>query len=104
MIINISSVAGLQAWAGTGVYSAAKHAVMALTKALADEGREFHIKVSAICPGGVANELVDAPTEDIVRSKKIDPYDVAETAVFLATLGAHTVVHQIVLDRLGADW
>lgn len=104
MIINISSVAGLQAWAGTGVYSAAKHAVMALTKALADEGREFHIKVSAICPGGVANELVDAPTEDSIRSERIDPYDVAETAVFLATLGAHTVVHQIVLDRLGADW
>ncbi|MBA3968008.1 MAG: SDR family oxidoreductase [Nitrospirales bacterium] len=104
LIINISSVAGVQAWAGTGTYSASKHGIMALTKSLADEGRAFYIKVSAICPGGVADELVDATPEEILNSEKINPYDVAETAVFLATLGYHTVVHQIVLDRLGADW
>ncbi|KPK17473.1 MAG: hypothetical protein AMK69_25810, partial [Nitrospira bacterium SG8_3] len=39
LIINMSSVAGVQAWAGTGTYSASKHAIMALTKSLADEGR-----------------------------------------------------------------
>jgi 3-oxoacyl-[acyl-carrier protein] reductase len=49
-IINMSSVAGVQAWRGTGTYSASKHAIMALTKSLADEGRAFHIKISAICP------------------------------------------------------
>jgi 3-oxoacyl-[acyl-carrier protein] reductase len=103
-IINMSSVAGLQAWAGTGAYSASKHGVQALTKSLADEGRPHHIKVSAICPGGVADELVDATSEEILRSEKIDPFDVAETAVYLATLGKYSVVHQIVIDRLGADW
>ena len=103
-IINMSSVAGVQAWAGTGTYSASKHGIMALTKSLADEGRPHHIKVTAICPGGVADELVDASPEEILRSEKIDPFDVAETAVYLATLGRHTVVHQIVIDRLGADW
>ena len=103
-IINTSSVAGLQAWTGTGTYSASKHAIMALTKSLADEGRAHHIKVSALCPGAVADELVDASPEDILRSEKIDPFDVAETAVYLATLGKFTVVHQLVIDRLGADW
>ncbi|HEU4685526.1 MAG TPA: SDR family NAD(P)-dependent oxidoreductase [Nitrospira sp.] len=103
-IINMSSVAGVQAWAGTGVYSASKHGIMALTKALADEGRPYHIKVSAICPGAVANELVDASPEEILLSEKIDPFDVAEAAVYLATLGRYAVVHQIVIDRLGADW
>jgi len=103
-IINMSSVAGVQAWAGTGTYSASKHGIMALTKTLADEGRPHHIKVTAICPGGVADELVDASPEEILRSEKIDPFDVAEAAVYLATLGRHTVVHQIVIDRLGADW
>ena len=103
-IINMSSVAGVQAWAGTGIYSASKHGIMALTKSLADEGRPHHIKVTAICPGGVADELVDASTEEILRSEKIDPFDIAEAAVYLATLGKHTVVHQIVIDRLGADW
>jgi 3-oxoacyl-[acyl-carrier protein] reductase len=103
-IINMSSVAGLQAWAGTGTYSASKHGVMALTKSLADEGRPYNIKVSAICPGGVADDLVDAGQEAIERSEKISPYDVVETAVYLATLGKYTVVHQVVIDRLGADW
>ncbi len=104
LIINMSSVAGVQAWAGTGTYSASKHAIMALTKSLADEGRAFNIKVSAICPAGVADDLVDASPEDILRSEKIDPYDIAETAIYLATLGPYAVVHQIVVDRLGADW
>ena len=104
IIINMSSVAGVQAWAGTGTYSASKHGIMALTKSLADEGRPHHIKVSAICPGSVADDLVDASPEEILRSKKIDPFDVAETAVYLATLGKYSVVHQVVIDRLGADW
>ena len=103
-IINMSSVAGVQAWAGTGTYSASKHGIMALTKSLADEGRAHKIKVSAICPGGVADELVDASPEEISRSEKISPYDVAEAALYLATLGPYTVVHQIIVDRLGADW
>lgn len=104
VILNMSSVAGVQAWAGTGTYSASKHGVMALTKSLADEGRPFNIKASAICPAGVADELVDASQEEILGSQMIDPFDVAETAVYLATLGRHTIVQQIVLDRLGADW
>ena len=104
VIINMSSVAGVQAWEGTGTYSASKHAIMALTRALTEEGRPHHIKVSAICPGGVADELVDASPEEIRRSEKIDPFDVAETAVYLATLGPYAVVHQVVIDRLGADW
>lgn len=104
VILNMSSVAGLQAWRGTGTYSASKHGIMALTKSLADEGRPYGIKVSAICPGAVADELVDAPRAEIERSEKIDPFDVAEAAVYLSTLGKYTVVHQVVIDRLGADW
>jgi len=104
LIINMSSVAGVQAWGGTGAYSASKHGVMALTKSLADEGRPFHIKVCAICPAGVANGLVDASSEEILRSEEINPYDIAETAIYLATLGPSAVVLQIVVDRLGAEW
>lgn len=104
IILNMSSVAGVQAWAGTGTYSASKHGIMALTKAMADEGRRHHIKVCAICPGAVANQLVDAPAEEITHSGEISPFDVAETAVYLATLGPNTIVQQVILDRLMADW
>lgn len=104
VILNMASVAGIQAWAGTGTYSASKFGIMGLTKALADEGRSHRIKVCAICPAGVADELVDASKEDIVASGAIDPFDVAETAVYLATLGPHAVVQQVIIDRMGADW
>jgi 3-oxoacyl-[acyl-carrier protein] reductase len=103
-ILNMSSVAGVQAWSGTGTYSASKHAILALSKSLADEGRPYGIKVSAICPGGVADELVDAKPEARAGSEKIDPFDIAETALYLACLGPQAVVHQVVVDRLGADW
>lgn len=104
IIINMSSVAGVQSWIGTGAYGASKHGVMALTRSLADEGRPFNIRASAICPGGVADELVDASEEEIAGSGKINPFDIAETAVYLAALGKNAVVHQVVVDRLGADW
>lgn len=104
IIINMSSVAGVQAWAGTGTYSASKHGIMALTKAMADEGRQYHIKACAICPGLVADELVDASPEEIERSGAISPFDVAETAVYLATLGPNAIIQQVVIDRLMADW
>lgn len=104
IILNMSSVAGVQAWSGTGAYSASKHGIMALTRSLADEGRAFNIKVSAICPGAVADDLIDATPEEIACSGKISPYDIAETAVYLAQLGPNAVVHHIVVDRLGADW
>ena len=103
VIINMSSGTGLQAWEGTGTYSASKHGIIALTKSLADEGRPYHIKVSAICPGAVADKLVDASLADIEYSEKIDPFDVAEAAIYLSTLGKYAVVHQIVIDRVGAD-
>ena len=104
IIINMSSVAGTDAWAGTGTYSASKFAIMGLTRALADEGRSYGIKVCAICPGGVADDLVDQSPQVILKSQKISPYDVAETAVYLTTLGPYTIVRQIIVDRMGADW
>jgi 3-oxoacyl-[acyl-carrier protein] reductase len=54
--------------------------------------------------GGVADGLVDASPDEIIRSERISPYDIAETALYLATLGPHAVVHQVIVDRLGADW
>lgn len=104
IIINMSSVAGVDAWAGTGTYSASKYGIMGLTKALADEGRKFGIKVCAICPGGVAADLVDSSSEEREASHKIDPYDIAETVVYLAMLGPNATVHQLIVDRMGAEW
>ena len=77
---------------------------MGITKVLADEARAYGVKVCSICPAGVADELVDASEEDIRKSQKISPFDIAETAVYLATLGPHAIVREVIVDRLGAEW
>jgi NAD(P)-dependent dehydrogenase (short-subunit alcohol dehydrogenase family) len=57
-IVNIASVAGHRGL-GTGVaYTAAKHALIGLTRALAMEAARQHVTVNAVCPGTAATELV----------------------------------------------
>ncbi|MET0747169.1 MAG: oxidoreductase [Rhizobium sp.] len=50
-IINITSVAGLVGFPGSGYYAASKHAVEGFSDALAVEGRPLGIKVTCIEPG-----------------------------------------------------
>jgi 3-oxoacyl-[acyl-carrier protein] reductase len=97
-IINVSSMAGKDAWEGTGIYSASKFGIQGLTRALADEGRELGIRVCAICPGMVDTPMItaeDAPDRELL----LRVADVAEAAIYLANLGANAMVHEIVLER-----
>ncbi len=56
-IISTASVAGLQAGFGPHVYSAAKAAVIQLTKTVAMELGEHNIRVNCICPGAIATPI-----------------------------------------------
>lgn len=88
-IVMMSSVCGLDGWEGTAAYSASKHGMMGLAKALLDEGLPHGIKVSCICPG-------------MVRKGGIPREDVAATALYLVTLSPETVVFEVRVDRKGA--
>ena len=50
-VVNLSSIAGLRAFPGSGYYSATKHAVEAVSEALAQEGAPLGIKVLLVEPG-----------------------------------------------------
>lgn len=52
-IVNTASMAGLVAAAGEASYTAAKHAVVGLSKALRVEGKRHGVRVSALCPGAI---------------------------------------------------
>ena len=72
-IINITSVSGLAAWAGTGVYCASKYALEAIGQTLAQEVAEFGIKVTNVEPGGMRTDYAGRSLK--VTQRKIGDYD-----------------------------
>src|SRR3954464_12554769 len=57
-IVNISSIAGRQAWANFGVYNMTKFGVNGFTEALRQEVTKKHVRVGVLEPGGVTTELM----------------------------------------------
>jgi len=93
-IINTASIAGLSGGDGPQAYSAAKAAVINLTRATAIELAPERIRVNAICPGGILTPLLHRGNPDVVRSflEKFQPWPeagepehIANVALFLAS-------------------
>jgi len=97
-IINISSIAGRQGTALLAAYCAAKHAVIGLTRSLAEELRTAKVSVNAICPGSVDTAMLREGMPG-ARPDMI-PDDIARTAVFLAT-GAPAAMTGACIDIFG---
>ncbi|HEX6029941.1 MAG TPA: glucose 1-dehydrogenase [Tepidiformaceae bacterium] len=117
-IVSTASVAGVGAIFGPVVYSAAKAAVIHMSKALAVELAPFGIRVNAICPGGIATpifgkgmgltpEQADGTIEfmktALAQSQPIKrsgmPSDIAEAALWLASDASSFVTgHALVVD------
>jgi len=67
-IINVSSVAGHKVRPGSAVYSATKHAVLALSEGLRQEVKPYNLRTTVISPGAVATELPDSISEPDVAA------------------------------------
>jgi NADP-dependent 3-hydroxy acid dehydrogenase YdfG len=67
--INVSSVAGHKVGPGSAVYSATKHAVLALSEGLRQEVKPYNIRTTVISPGAVATELPDSSTDPEARAR-----------------------------------
>lgn len=99
-IINISSVVGVKGYPDQAGYGASKHALVGLTKAAIEEGRDSNIRVHAICPGGVATEMIKQSRPDLTDfSAMIQPADVADTVAYLCKLPENITIDVIHLRR-----
>jgi NAD(P)-dependent dehydrogenase (short-subunit alcohol dehydrogenase family) len=102
-IITIASIASRMGDRYIAAYTASKHGVLGLTRALAAELTPYNITVNAICPGYVDTPMTDNSVENIVartgispakaraalektspQQRLIQPEEVASIAVFLA--------------------
>ena len=99
-IINIASVVGVKGYPNQAAYGASKHALLGLTKTAIEEGRDTNIRVHAICPGGVATEMLRQSRPDLDDfSKMIQPEDVAEAVAYLVRLPVQITVDVLHLRR-----
>jgi len=119
--VAIASAHGLVASPFKSGYVAAKHGVVGLVKALALEGAEHGILVTAVCPGYVRTPLVEAQVRDQARAhgvsterardeiilaphavkRLLEPAEVAATVAFLLGEGGRAFTGVAVTMDLG---
>ena len=114
VIVNNSSVAGLRGMARLSHYAASKWGLVGLTKSWAIELAPYNIRVIALCPTGVntpmndglamlegmtAREIAERSAGNLLPMPWIEPEDVAEAVVFLASSKARSITgSEFILD------
>ena len=92
-IVNISSLAGLNAFSGGGIYCASKWGVQGLSACMAEDLRAYGIRVSTVCPGSVATEFSGSEPKD--ASKVLSAEDVAHAVEMIVTQSSRSFISQI---------
>jgi NAD(P)-dependent dehydrogenase (short-subunit alcohol dehydrogenase family) len=84
-IINFASPAAVRAQAQLGAYSAAKAAVVAMTRALAIEEKDNGVRANAIAPGMIDTEQNRKSVADPDNTKWVSREQIADVVIFLAS-------------------
>jgi len=94
-IVNISSIAGRQAWPNFAAYNMTKFGVNGFTEALRQEVTKKQVRVGVLEPGAVETELIshnnDAVKDHLAVSDaenipvKLQPQDIAESIAYMVT-------------------
>lgn len=101
-IIVTSSIAGHQVLRMEAVYSASKHAVQAFVHSLRRQVAKHNIRVGAVAPGTVLNELWGYRSEADISAKVatrdgLRSEDVAEAVLFMLTRPANVTIRDLVI-------
>jgi NADP-dependent 3-hydroxy acid dehydrogenase YdfG len=104
-LVNISSVAGRRARAGSAVYNATKHGVGAFAEALRQEVTERHVRVSLVEPGAVATELSSHNRPEVLDEikgrfgaiERLEADDIADNIAYIVTRPRHVAINEILV-------
>ncbi len=103
-IINMGSVTWMIGQGGMPGYSAAKAAIMGLTRSLARDLGPFNIRVTSVAPGWIMTErqvrmwLTPESEQELLNrqclKRKLDPDDIARVVLFLAADDSSAMTNQ----------
>jgi NADP-dependent 3-hydroxy acid dehydrogenase YdfG len=104
-MVNVSSVAGRVARAGSAVYNATKHGVGAFSEALRQEVTRRHVRVSLVEPGATNTELASHNRPEIRERmgqrfagvERLEAADIAETIAFIVTRPRRMAVNEVLV-------
>ena len=100
-VINIASVVAHKGYPLQSAYAASKHALLGLSKSLANELYEDGVRVHVISPGGVYTDMVRVARPDLSPDGLISAAEVADAVMFLLSLDKNAVIDEICLHRQG---
>ncbi len=104
-VVNATSVVALMGWPGKDAYTAAKGAIAALTRSMAVEFAPHKVRVNAVAPGTTRTPRVMAQLAQLETTQKltaahllgmVEPIDVANAALYLASDAAARTTGQII--------
>jgi NADP-dependent 3-hydroxy acid dehydrogenase YdfG len=112
-LVQVSSVAGRVARAGSGAYNASKWAVNAFSEALRQEVTTRGVRVIVIEPGMVDTELREHITQQSARDnanaraatiRQLQASDVADAIVYAVTAPDHVAVNEVLIRPTDQEW
>jgi len=95
IIVNISSLAGKNAFVSGAGYAATKWALNGFSACLRLEVRKQNIKVITVCPGSVATDFSTKPEDPVRLASILHPEDIASAVVAALSLPARAMMSEI---------
>ena len=96
-IVNVSSMSGKRGNANFGAYAASKFGVIGFTESTYNEGIQYGVKATAICPGPVDTKMRrDNHEEDL--TKIMQPEDIADVILFVISQPSRAHILEVVVS------